>query len=146
MFNSQTYMLTVMKGREDYDEGITGASSPPAERIATGSFTTTTAAKAAVGAGVYVGKRALNVATSNIKAITGSSMQAERWRRTSELMYLTTATLMLGPKALVITAVAKGVEYAGNRITHWQESQEREANRRLRGMAVTNGQGSAYYG
>ena len=146
MFNSQTYMLTVMKSREDYDEGITGAASPPAERIATGSFTTTTASKAAVSAGVYVGKRALNIATSNIKTATGSSMLAERWRRTSEIMYLTTATLTLGPKALVISGAAKGVEYVGNRLSHHQENQEREANRRLRGMAVTNGQGSAYYG
>ena len=145
MFNSQTYMLTVHKQREENDDGLQSATSPP-DRKAAGSPTTNIRTAAMIGAGVMVANRIYKDVATNVQLLTGSTMRQEQVNQAMKIGGYMTAIIATKGWAAVPIALSEVSQIFWRHKRTEIENQARDANRALLGMRYNNNMGgSAYY-
>ncbi len=145
MFNSQTYMLTVHKQREENDDGLGSATSPP-DRRASGSPSTNVRTMAMIGVGAMVANRIYKDVTSNVQLLTGSTMRQENINQVMKLGGYATAIIATKGWAAVPIVINEVSQVFWRHKRTEIENQARESERQFLGMRYNNNMGgSAYY-
>lgn len=144
-FNSNTYVTTVHKPREQDDDGVWGATSPPTETSATQSGLSTSTRAAMLGVGLYAGVQIYNAVTNNVKTLTGSSRLQEQVKRGTFIAGSTALAIKTKGASLVFQIISSGIDYAIRAKEVSIENTVRQEEQRMMGEVVSNGTGSVYY-
>ena len=145
MFNSQTYMLTVHKQREENDDGLGSPTSPPERKVA-GSPNTNIRTAAMIGAGVMIANRIYKDVASNVHLLTGSTMRQEAVNQAMKIGGYALAIKVTGGWAAVPIVLNEASQVYWRHKSVQIENEVREENRRFLGFRYNNNMGgSAYY-
>lgn len=139
------YAVTQYKQREQQDDGMMGAGSPPVDQSGSSSFLGNFQRSAIVGAGVYVGAQIVSGVTSNIKDLTGSTALQLRVNNFQKIGASLLGGLATSGVSLGLQGVQEGINYVIRVKTTQIENQAKREERDLLGAILTNGTGSAYY-
>jgi hypothetical protein len=144
-FNSNTYVTTIHKPREQNDDGVWGATSPPQEMGAAQSGLGTFDRAVLLGVGMYAGAQIYSGVTNNVKSLTGSSLKQEQVKNATFIAGSTLAAIKTKGLSLVFQGVSSGVNYFIRDQVNRIENIARQEEMAMLGDVLGFGVGSAYY-